>query len=351
MIWTHGEESLKKFLEELNDFNQYIKFTYEYSAKNIPFLDLKVGLKDGKITTDLHVKPTDRHKYLHFSSAHPNHTKRSLVFSQTLHMSKLCSNESDFERNKEKMRSWFVKREYPEKLIDSEIRKVKFNIKETNSKNKSQNGVPFVVTYHPLLNSLYGIIRKNLYLLNMDQKVKEVFNSQPMLSFHSARKLSSYLVQVKLYPLEKRVGSYKCRCNRCQVCQSITETEMFICNNDQRSYKINHSFDCNEKCLIYLLTCNYCQKQYVGQTVDIFRNRWNNYKDNARKFDRGEHFMQRHLYEHFTLPGHYGFLHDASITLIDKTNPCCPAKREDYWIDIPKTKVPMGLNFDFDDSF
>ena len=84
-----------------------------------------MGLKDGKIATDLHVKPTDRHQYLHFSSAHPNHTKRSIVFIQTLRISRLCSNESDFERKKEKMRSWFVKRECSEKLIDSEIRKVK----------------------------------------------------------------------------------------------------------------------------------------------------------------------------------------------------------------------------------
>ena len=47
-----------KVLEKLNDYSQYIKFTYGYSAENIPFLDLKVGLKDGKITTELHVKPT-----------------------------------------------------------------------------------------------------------------------------------------------------------------------------------------------------------------------------------------------------------------------------------------------------
>ena len=80
-IRTHGEESLKKFLDELNGFNQYIKFTYEYSVENIPFLDLKVGLKDRKIATDLHVKPTDRHQYLHFSSAYPNHTKSSVVFN------------------------------------------------------------------------------------------------------------------------------------------------------------------------------------------------------------------------------------------------------------------------------
>ena len=101
-IWTPGEDSLKKFLEELNDFNQYMKFTCEYNAENIPFLDLKVGLKDGKITTDLHVKPTDHQQYLYFSSAHPNHTKRSVVFRQTLRTSRLRSNESDFERRKEK---------------------------------------------------------------------------------------------------------------------------------------------------------------------------------------------------------------------------------------------------------
>ena len=125
---------------------------------------------------------------------------------------------------------------------------------------------------------------------------------------------------------------------------------MFTCNNDQRSYKIR-IFDCNEKCLVYLLTWNCCQKQFVGQTVGIFRNSWNNYKNNARKLDRGEHCIQRHLYEHSTLPGHSGFLHHVAITLIDKIDPSCTTKREDYWTDTLKTKAPMGLNFDFDDSF
>ena len=34
-----------------------------------------------------------------------------------------------------------------------------------------------------------------------------------------------------------------------------------------------------------------------------------------------------YLFEYFTLPGHSGFLHDESITLIDKTDPSCPTKR------------------------
>ena len=43
--------------------------------------------------------------------------------------------------------------------------------------------------------------------------------------------------------------------------------------------------------LVYLLTCSCCKKQYVGQTVDEFRFRWNNYKNNGRKHQRGETCM------------------------------------------------------------
>ena len=64
-IWTHGQEKLK------------VKFTSDSSEENVAFLDLKVKLKQGKIETDLHVKSTDRHQYLHYTSSHPEHTKRS----------------------------------------------------------------------------------------------------------------------------------------------------------------------------------------------------------------------------------------------------------------------------------
>ena len=39
------------------------------------------------------------------------------------------------------------------------------------------------------------------------------------------------------------------------------------------------------------------------------------------EFDRGEDCMQRHLYIHFQLPGHTGFLQDTYVTLIDQTYP------------------------------
>ena len=54
-VWTHGEENLKQFLYNLNNYDPNLKFTHEYSKKEIPFLDLKVGIKNGNITTDLYV--------------------------------------------------------------------------------------------------------------------------------------------------------------------------------------------------------------------------------------------------------------------------------------------------------
>ena len=63
-LWTHGEENLKRSLDNLNNYDPNKKFTHKYSKKEIPFLDFKVGIKNGNITTALYVKDTDRHQYL-----------------------------------------------------------------------------------------------------------------------------------------------------------------------------------------------------------------------------------------------------------------------------------------------
>ena len=55
----------------------------------------------------------------------------------------------------------------------------------------------------------------------------------------------------------------------------------------------------------------------MSEKMDDFRNRWENYKSNSRKFDRKESCMQWHLYIHFNSPVHRGFLNDVSVTLID----------------------------------
>ena len=61
-------------------------------------------------------------------------------------------------------------------------------------------------------------------------------------------------------------------------------------------------------------------KQYVGETTDAFRKRWNSYKNNARKFLREESCMQQYLFEQFRSSGHTSFAEDICITFIDTTD-------------------------------
>ena len=95
----------KAFLQELNNFDPDLKFIYHSNKKEIPFLDLKVKLNEGKISTDLYIKSTDRHQYLHFTSSHPNHTKRSIVYSQGLRIKKICFEKEDFLKHMREMKS------------------------------------------------------------------------------------------------------------------------------------------------------------------------------------------------------------------------------------------------------
>ena len=78
------------------------------------------------------------------------------------------------------------------------------------NRGKSLKAIPVVMAYHPKHKSMNKVILKYLDLLYMDNEVKRVFTPKPMISFRSARKLSSYLVRAKLYPTKRTVGSYKC---------------------------------------------------------------------------------------------------------------------------------------------
>ena len=103
------------------------------------------------------------------------------------------------------MKSWLLKRGYPENMIDDKMKKVTFSEK-SSKKSKGSKGVPFVVTYHPSLNYLSRIIKENLNISYMRCESKALFSPGLLVSFKSARKFSSNLVRAKLYLLERFVG-------------------------------------------------------------------------------------------------------------------------------------------------
>ena len=98
MIWPHGEEKLNKFVTLLNSSHKTIKFTHEVSPSKINFLDVTVLLHNNSIATDLHVKSTDTHQYLLSSSCHPNHIKKSILYSLALRIRRICSTDDNYKQ-------------------------------------------------------------------------------------------------------------------------------------------------------------------------------------------------------------------------------------------------------------
>ena len=148
---------------------------------------------------------------------------------------------------------------------------------------------------------------------------------------------SRFVLLPKLYPINRTVSCYKCGSKCWEVCKHITKTDPFTSTVTGETFKMNHPFDCNDKCVVYLMTCNKCEKQYTGQTTDYVRSRWNNYKSKNRSFDRRKQCMQEHLSKHFESERHSVFRDDVSAMLIDKTDGSNPTKGETYWMQTLKT--------------
>ena len=105
------------------------------------------------------------------------------MYSQAVRVKKISCSEEDFEQHIHKMRSWFQKRTYPNKILDEELVKVRFS-KQEKSYSKKDKYILFVATYHLILQALNNIIKR--YLINWeysDKEVKNLFSPEPMVSF------------------------------------------------------------------------------------------------------------------------------------------------------------------------
>ena len=126
MIWHHGENELKQFIDKLNKFHPTIKFTCYYSRERVHFPDVQVILENNEISTDLYVKETDSHQYLlHSSSCHPYHCVMRFLIVKPLRLNRICSNNIFYDNRYNQLEKWFSDRNYKQKLVREQILKAR----------------------------------------------------------------------------------------------------------------------------------------------------------------------------------------------------------------------------------
>ena len=182
MLGQHGEKELEKFL---NCYHLTIKFTADYSREEIHFLDVSVRKRNNHLVTDLYIKPTDTHQYLHASSCHVYHSKNSIPYSQALRLNRICSENSSYDKRCNELEVWLRERGYSDKLVRQQILKARTHKRKdllNNMKDKRNDyQLVFNITYHPNFSKLKDTMSFLHLLLKPDQEHQKVFHKVPLL--------------------------------------------------------------------------------------------------------------------------------------------------------------------------
>ena len=354
MIWTEGLDNLKIFIDYLNHIHPSIKFTSSHSSTNVSFLDVNVSLtNDGNISTDLYTKPTDKHQHLLYSSCHPLHTKKAIPFSLALRLRRICSTDETFNLRAAQLTTYLLKRGYKRNFVTKQIqraanipRTIALQTKDVNKPTR----VPFITNFNPSLPHISNIIKKHYHLLLSSDRCKKVFPHLPVVAFRRSPNLRDLLVSAKLssnstnpHP-QLPSGSYRCGKN-CATCPYISDgltNYTFFSTGETRSIKSN--LTCETKNLIYMIQCNRCNLQYIGETKRRLKDRFNEHRrtiDNpntkSKPTTAAEHFL--------TAPNHTA--NDMQLIPIEKVfsnRDSVRKAREAFLISKGKTLLPHGLN-------
>jgi len=378
-LWLYSEEQLFKWFNFLNDSHNTIKFTIEFSKKEIPFLDTLVYLENNELKTKLYKKPTDNKQYLLYNSEHPNYMKNATPYAQALRYRRITSDDKILDEELKYLRKAFISRGYPKDIVDPQIlnaqRQNQLDTIRYNAKtNRSINFTPFVLTFSNVFNNngkhnIYKIMKFIWEELTQMTPILTQINP-PKIIFRKCSSIANCLQSSKFPPnwwfLKEtnnqpipNINRYlntnttivtdnknlkdnickPCKGKKCQTCDIIGSGSTFSSSTYNKTFILNAGCSCNSKDLIYLITCTKCSIQYVGETGQNLRDRINNHKSTIRtgkKTPISIHFNStEHTIDHLSV---------VPIEILFTNNLLHRRTREFYWQLRLGTIFPKGLN-------
>ena len=365
VLWTHGANELNQFLDYMNHFHESIKFTMECSDTQIVFLDTLVKKSDdkNKLLVELYTKPTDTHNYLHFNSFHPSHTKRAGPYGQFLRVRRNCSLLADYDKHSLMLKEKYILRGYPESLVENSRLKARRvvrsdilnptrnnNPKDNNKKN--DNVIPLILTFHPSNNQVKKIITDNWGMLKYSDRCKEALPERPLFATRRNTNLKDELIKSRLnqFAFPGKTGkvdhslSDPCKFQNCTICNNLKTMKSFMSEMTRKSFRTPLGVQCTTPNVIYLLTCNICKKQYVGETKRAFVVRLKEHLADIRlKRDKpvANHINSHQQSTKTVIPQIIEVIkRDPELLVTTELR----KKREVFWIYRLKTLIPNGLN-------
>ena len=157
---------------------------------------------------------------------------------------------------------------------------------------------------------------------------------------------------------EEDLKPKKCGHKQCRTCVIYNEEEVIINHNTGKKERIMNDRKCRINCgtenVIYLLECNSCGIQYVGETSQKLNARFSDHKSRIRNNKHNDK-RETYLVQHFNQGACKGATYSCRIIqtvdrpakIDNKLDPVATKYRrtmEDKWIAQLQTLYPYGLN-------
>ena len=110
-------------------------------------------------------------------------------------------------------------------------------------------------------------------ILQNDDKMKNVLQKNPIIKSHRQPKnLKKLITRAKFEEKQNDIPPSISKCGRsnCGICDILVKGESFKFQNGPL-FKVKTNMDCSSKNLLYVIKCEGCEENYIGQTGNDLR--------------------------------------------------------------------------------
>ena len=196
-------------------------------------------------------------------------------------------------------------------------------------KKSQDNSIRLITNYSPIN------LKKFEGLLLMARK-SAITPDHIKITYSRSPNLKDMLVKSKVHFQPQPKLPQPCWQPRCLTCTHMNVSQV-ICNKDSHSYPIRGNFHCTSSDIIYVMTCDVCDIQYVGETSNSMSSRCRGHESSIRAEKDHPVAIHYRSYNHT--------IDEYSNTVVDKeSNKNRRLRLEEPWMTLLNTLTHKGLN-------
>lgn len=297
IIWDNSIDDIENLHLNLNNLHPKLSFTMEHHRNEITFLDITIKKYQEKIITDIFHKPTDTKQYLHFRSCHPRSTKNNIPYNLARRICTIVIDPDLRKQRLEEMKNDLKARGYPSNLINDGILKASqlpVETLRTPTHTSDPDTCTFVSTFNPNNKNMWPIIRSSLDIMQSDNRCQRFIHQFNMInSRRQPANLKKLLTKARLETNPPTVK--QCQDKRCGTCKFIITGDNFTFKGSNHPFYVKASMDCGSENLLYVLQCQGCLENYIGQTSDTLRTRMRVHKQHINTPEYRKLAVSQHI--------------------------------------------------------